>query len=148
MAKADHQNCPHRKEATREKLVNYDELRRREMDLRWREMSLGEKLFESFVDFPHKVYLFVQRGIGETVDFLRGVALADEKAAAYEDKLSDNIYLNRAMMESDNRYNLRHGLRHSFQEKAADMRRRAFDDCDDFGVLLQTGQLRRINPAL
>lgn len=152
MANANKPSCPHRKNAAAqapEKLVEYNELRRREMDLRWDEMNLGEKLFEAFVDFPHKAYLFCQRSIGEAVDFLRRKEPADKNAAVYGDRFSDNVYLNRAMMESDNAYHLRHGLSHAFQEKAADIRRRAFDECRNFGILQKTGQLYRINtPAV
>ncbi len=129
-----------------EKLVDFDELRDREWKLREKEFSWTEKLFEAFVDFPHKAWLFVRRGIAEGIDLLRGRDTEDKNAAAYEDKFSARLFMNRAMMEDDISYNLRHGLRHSFQQKAADTRRRAFDECQDFGFLMQTGQLRQLRP--
>jgi len=131
-----------------EKLVDFNELRNRDWDLRWKEFSLQEKLFEAFVDLPHKMWLYVRRGVTEAVDFLRGRDNEDKKAAAYEDVLSGRVFLNHAMIESDLSYHLRHGIKQSFQEKAADTRRRAFEACKDYGVLHQTGQLRRLNPAL
>jgi hypothetical protein len=131
-----------------EKLVDFDELRNRDWDLRWKEFTWQEKLFEAFVDLPHKMWLFVRRGVTEAVDFLRGRDSEDQKAAAYEDVLSKRVFLNRAMLESDLSYQLRHGIKQSFQEKAADIRRRAFAGCKDYGVLQQTGQLRCLNLGL
>lgn len=138
--------CPHAQAAKPEKLVDFDELRNREGRLREKEFNWTEKLFEAFVDFPHKVWLFVRRGVGEGIELLRGRDTEDKNAYVFEDKLSDRVFMNRTMMESDISYNLRHGLKHSFQQKAADMRRRAFDECRDFGFLRHTGQLHQLRP--
>lgn len=136
------ERCEKAKAAKPEKLVDFDELREREWRLREKTFSWQEKIFEALIDFPHKAYLFVRRSVGEAIDFVRGRDRADKAAAIYEDILSDRLYMNREMMESDIRYHLRHGLKRSFQEKAADTRRRAFEECRDFGFLHLTGQLR------
>lgn len=130
-----------------EKLVDFDELRDREWRMRDKEFSLTEKLFEAFVDFPHKAWLFLRRGVSEGIDLLCGRDTEDKNAHVFEDKLSDRVFMNRDMMESDLSYNLRHGLSQRFQEKAADVRRRAFDDCQDFGFLIHTKQLLQLRPV-
>lgn len=141
------ERCERAKARRPEKLVELDELRKREWDLREKEFTFTEKLFEACVDFPHKVWLFLRRGIGEGFDLIRGRDTEDKNAHLFEDKLSDRLFINRAMLEDDVSYNLRHGLKHSFQAKAADLRRRAFDECQDFGFLIHTKQLLQLRPA-
>ena len=146
MQKPQGDTCPHKKaEPPYEKLVDWNEMRRREDDLIWQQTSFGEKMFTAFVAVPYNMFLYVRRGIGETIDFLKSGGPKETAAAAYEDRLSDNIYINRAMVESDINYNKKHGLSKTFQEKAAKIKQQAFDESRDFGVLLQTGQLRRID---
>lgn len=141
------ERCEKVKAQRPEKLVDYDELRQREWRLRDKEFTFTEKLFEAFVDFPHKAWLFVQRSLGEGFDLIRGRDTENKNAHLFEDKLSDRLFMNRCMMEDDLSYNLRHGLKHHFQEKAADLRRRAFDECQDYGFLIHTKQLLQLRPA-
>ena len=140
------EHCEKAKAKRPEKLVDFDELRDREWRLRDREFTFTEKLFEAFVDLPHKAWLFLRRGVSEGIDLLRGRDTEDKNARVFEDMLSDRVFMNRATMEDDLSYNLRHGLKHSFQAKAADLRRRAFDECEDYGFLIHTKKLLQLRP--
>ncbi len=48
-----------------EKLVNFDEYYNRSRDLRAKELSVGEKLFDAFVNTPYNMMLYVRRGVSE-----------------------------------------------------------------------------------
>lgn len=129
-----------------EKLVNFDEHYDRVRDLRAKELSVGEKLFDAFVNTPYNMMLYVRRGVGEAwQEMVKGKT--DEKAAAYIDRLNGGTYMNRAAVDADNRYALDHGLSATFQAKAARIATQAFDQCRDFSVLAKTGQLQPLRPA-
>jgi|GEM_PF-1807246 len=148
MQKPQGDTCPHKAaiESPREKLVEWGEMRRREDDLLWQQTNFGEKVFHAFVAVPYSMFLFVRRGLGEAIDFLKPGGPTPTAAVAYGDRFSSNVYINRAMVESDILYNKKHGLSRTFQEKAAKVKQQAFNESRDFGVLLQTGQLYRLNP--
>ncbi len=129
------------------KIVNFDEYRKRIDDLRWTQMSFGEKLFDAFVNTPYNMVLFVRRGISEGIQTIFKGNDPAETGASYVDRLNGDVYLDRAAAECDNRYALGHGLSKKFQEKAVRIARQAFDDCRDFSVLKRTGQLAPLYPA-
>lgn len=129
-----------------EKLVNFDEYYDRTRDLRAKEMSVGEKLFDAFVNTPYNMMLFVRRGVSEAwQELVKGKT--DDKPAVFIDRLNGGTYLNRAAVDADNAYAQGHGLSAKFQAKAARIATQAFDECRDFSVLARTGQLRPLRPA-
>lgn len=129
-----------------DKIVNFDEYRKRIDDLRWTQMSVGEKIFDAFVNTPYNMALYVRRGLSESWQMMtKG---PDPKGGtAYVDSLGGGIFLDRAAAEADNAYALKHGLSKKFQEKAVRLSREAFDACTDFSVIKKIGQLRPLSPV-
>lgn len=132
--------------STSEKLVNFDEYYDRARDLRAKELSVGEKLFDAFVNTPYNMMLYVRRGISEAWQEIVTGKRGDD-AAVYLDRLNGDTYMNRAAVEADNAYALDHGLSAKFQAKAARIATKAFDECRDFSVLAKIGQLQPLRPA-
>lgn len=129
-----------------EKLVNFDEYYDRARDLRAKEMGIAEKLFDAFVNTPYNMMLYVRRGVSEAwQQVVKG--RTDDKTAVFIDRLNGGTYLNRAAVEADNDYALKHGLSAKFQAKAARLASQAFDECRDFSVLAKIGQLQPLRPA-
>lgn len=128
---------------TAQKVVNFDELRERQFDLYWKNMSVAERLFDAAVNTPWNMWLFVRRGFSEGMDMLRGRPAADDGTFFY-DRLDDrNLFLDREKWESEVGYKTRHGLGQQFQQKAAKLSMQAFDDCRDFSMLVRAGQLKK-----
>jgi hypothetical protein len=125
-----------------QKIVNWEELRHRRQDIFWQEMTLGEKLFEAFVDVPYKMGLFVRQALGEAYEMLKRKPGEPEPVRGYADTLSNDIYIPKATFDAETAYALKHGLNKKFQERAAKLSQKAFDECRDFSVLKKTGQLR------
>lgn len=129
-----------------EKLVNFDEYYDRARDLRAQELTIGEKLFDAFVNTPYNMMLYVRRGVSEAwQQIVKGKT--DDNAAVYIDRLNGDTYMNRAAIDADNNYALDHGLSAKFQAKAARIATKAFDECRDFSVLAKIGQLQPLRPA-
>jgi hypothetical protein len=129
-----------------DKIVNFDEYRKRIDDLRWTQMSVGEKMFDAFVNTPYNMALYVRRGLAEGWQMMTK-GPDPKNGRAYVDSLGGGIFLDRAAAEADNTYALKHGLSKKFQEKAVRLSREAFDACKDFSVIKKTGQLRPLYPA-
>lgn len=129
-----------------QKIVNAQEWYNRRADLFWQELSVGEKLFQAFIDTPHKAYLFVRQGIEEAVDGVKRDWRKEAPAPVrgYDDALSGDVYIPQSTIATENAYAQKHGLSKKFQEKAARISQRAFDECRDFSVLKKIGQLRPI----
>ena len=128
--------------AAAEKVVNFDEYRFKKQDMLWDQSTLGERLFEAFVNFPHSMMLFVRRGFGEAYDFLKNKK--EPVGTMYTDTLSGDLYLDRTCVKSDIDYAVKHGLGAKFQAKAARVAQQAFDECRDFSMLVKTGQLKPV----
>ena len=129
-----------------QKIVNFDEYRKRIDDLRWTQMSVGEKMFDAFVNTPYNVVLYVRRGFAEGWQMMTK-GPDPKNGNTYIDSLGGGVFLDRAAAEADNRYALKHGLSKKFQEKAVRLSREAFDACRDFSVIKKTGQLRPLYPV-
>jgi len=123
------------------KIVNFDEMREKKFDIMWKNMTVGEKLFDAFINTPYNMFLFVRRGMEEAYAHIRG--REQNTGSYYTDRLSGDLYLDRAMMEGDVAYAMKHGLNKKFQEKAAKLTHQAFDESRDFSVLVRSGQLKR-----
>ncbi|MDP2205793.1 MAG: hypothetical protein Q8K65_05745 [Alphaproteobacteria bacterium] len=129
-----------------DKIVNFDEYRKRIDDLRWTQMTAGERIFDAFVNTPYNMALYVRRGLSEGWQLMTK-GPDPKNGTAYVDSLGGGIFLDRAAAEADNTYALKHGLSKKFQEKAVRLSREAFDACRDFSVIKKTGQLRPLYPA-
>lgn len=128
-----------------DKIVSFDEYRKRVDDLRWTQMSFGEKLFDAFVNTPYNIALYVRRGCAESWQMITK-GPDPQNGMAYVDRLGSGVYLDRAAAEADNAYALKHGLSKKFQEKAVRLSREAFDACADFSVIKKSGQLQPLYP--
>lgn len=128
-----------------QKIVKYDEYFDRMQDLRARSFRFTEGLFDAFVNTPYNMMLYVRRGLADGWRFMTNTQ-KDDQGTAYIDRLNGGLFIDRAAMESDNAYALRHGLSKRFQEKAARLSRQAFDECRDFSALRRSGQLEPFLP--
>jgi len=129
--------------AAAQKVVDFDELRERQFDLYWQQMSVKERLFDALVNTPWNMWLFVRRGFSEGIDMMRGRPEPDDGKFFY-DRLNDrSLYIDRAKWESEVVYKTRHGLGGAFQQKAAKLSMQAFDDCRDYSMLVKSGQLKK-----
>lgn len=128
-----------------EKIVNWEEWRNRREELYWQQLGIGEKLFQAFVDTPHKMYHFVRQSLVEAAQEIKRNWGKDNTPApvrGYEDILSGDVYISRTSMEAETAYALKNGLSKKFQEKSANIARQAFEESRDFSVLKKNGQLR------
>ncbi|MDE1152754.1 MAG: hypothetical protein PW788_09480 [Micavibrio sp.] len=123
------------------KVVNFDELREKKFDVMWKNFTVKEKLFDAFINTPYNMFLFVRRGMEEAYQTIRG--REQDRGGVYTDKISGDLFLDRASVDSDVQYALKHGLGKKFQEKAARLAYQAFDESRDFSVLVKSGQLCR-----
>lgn len=133
--------------AAAQKVVDWDEFRIKKLDIEMKQFSLIDHLFEGFVDFPSKAFLWVRRSFGEAAAQMRGRPI--DAGGLYFDMLNPSTYgatyFDREALESDLAYFGRHGISGKFQEKSAAIARQAFDECRDFSILVQTGQLQKLN---
>jgi hypothetical protein len=133
--------------AAAQKIVDWDEYKAKKTAIEMKQFSLGDHLFEAFVDFPSKAFLWMRRGFGEAADQIRGRPA--EASGYYYDTLNQSahstLYFDRDMLESDLAYFARHGISGKFQAKAAAISRQAFDECRDFSCLVEAGQLQKFS---
>jgi len=129
--------------AAADKVVNFDEVRERQFDLYFKNLSVKDQLFDAFINTPFNMWLFVRRGMREGMDLLLRRPEKDE-GTFYYDRLDDRtLYMDRAKFESELFYKTRHGLGKKFQARAAALSLQAFDEARDFSVLVKTGQLKK-----
>lgn len=132
---------PQPETAPNDKIVHWEEFRKKADDLRWQQFSVAEKFFDAFINLPVKIGLFVRQAFGEAYEMV--VKKIDKRAGhVFQDKLSGDLYIDRVIAEDEIKYTERHGLGKKFQAKAARLSRQAFDECRDFSVLKRIGQLR------
>jgi hypothetical protein len=144
---ADSRNpCAYAQKPAEDKIVSFDEYRKRVDDLRWTQMGFGEKLFDAFVNTPYNMALYVRRGFAEGWQMITK-GRDPQSGMAYVDRLGGGVFLDRAAAEADNLYALKHGLSKKFQEKAVRLSREAFDACADFSVIKKIGQLQPLYPV-
>ncbi len=133
--------------AAAQKIVDWDEYKAKKTDIEMKQFTLADHLFEAFVDFPSKAFLWMRRGFGEAAAEIRGRPV--EAGGYYFDTLNQSassaVYFDRDALESDLAYFARHGISGKFQAKAAAISRQAFDACRDFSGLIETGQLQKIS---
>lgn len=131
--------------APAQKIVDWDEFRGKKLDIENKQLSIREMLFEGFVDAPYRALLWMRRGFGEAFDKVRGKPDPENTGDYYYNVLSHReVYFDRAKMEDDLSYFRKHGVSAKFQEKSAAIARQAFDECRDFSVLVETGQLQKL----
>ncbi|MEZ0261560.1 MAG: hypothetical protein ACAH80_11160 [Alphaproteobacteria bacterium] len=129
-----------------QKIVDYDEYKRRRTELENKQFSVGEVLFEAFVDMPSRAALWVGRGFAESYQAIRGRKNADEGGYYYDSFGGDHrkTYFDRGVLESDLAFFGKHGVGTAFQQKSARIARQAFDECQDYSCLVETGQFKKI----
>jgi hypothetical protein len=128
-----------------QKVVDWDEFRSKKLALENKQFTVGDMLFEGFVDAPYRGMLWVRRGFAEAFDAVRRRSTPNNAGSYYFNTLSGReTYFDREKLESDLVYFQRHGLGGRFQEKSAAIARQAFEECRDFSVLVETGQLQKL----
>lgn len=128
-----------------EKVVNWEKVHFKKYELQDQQFTLAEKLFDGLVNMPYNMFLFVRRSVSEAAASLFKKPSESRAGNAYECAFSGDVYLDKTCFQSDVDYALKHGLCKKFQEKAAKISQQAFDECKDFGVLVESGQLRKLN---
>lgn len=128
-----------------QKVVDWDEFHGKKLTLENKQLTIGEKLFEGFVEAPYRGFLWVRRGLSEAVDVMRRKPEPENIGNYYYDVLSHReTYFDRDKLEDDLKYFQRHGLSTKFQEKSSAIARQAFDECRDFSLLVETGQFQKL----
>lgn len=128
-----------------QKVVDWDEFRSKKLALENKQFTVGEMLFEGFVDAPYRGLLWARRGFAEAFDAVRRRPTPDNTGNYYFNVLSQrDTYFDREKLESDLVYFQRHGLGGRFQEKSAAIARQAFEQCRDFSGLVETGQFQKL----
>ncbi|TAL34885.1 MAG: hypothetical protein EPN97_07850 [Alphaproteobacteria bacterium] len=128
-----------------QKVVDWEEFRSKKLALENKQFSVGEMLFEGFVDAPYRGMLWVRRGLSEAFDAVRRRPAPDNAGSYYFNTLSyRETYFDREKLESDLVYFQKHGVGGRFQEKSAALARQAFEQCRDFSGLVETGQLQKL----
>lgn len=127
------------------KIVDYDEYKRRKTELENKQFSVGELLFEGFVDAPTRAALWIGRGFAEGFDAMRGKK-REEGSYYYNSFGGDHrkTYFDRDVLESDLAFFGKHGVSADFQAKSARIARQAFEECQDFSPLVETGQFKKL----
>lgn len=128
-----------------EKVVNWETMHFKKYELQDKQFTLAEKIFDGLINTPYNMFLFVRRSISEAVAGLLKKPSDSRVGNAYECAITGEVYLDKTCFQSDVTYALKHGLCKKFQEKAAKISHQAFDECKDFGVLVNSGQLRKLD---
>ena len=128
-----------------EKVVNWENLHFKKYELQDKQFTIAEKLFDGLINMPYNMFLFVRRSVSEAISALRKKPSESRAGNAYECALSGEVYLDKTCFDSDVNYALKHGLCKKFQEKSARISQQAFNECKDFGVLVNSGQLRKLD---
>lgn len=132
-----------------DKVVNWDEYKKKKLDLEWEQFTWKDHLFQVFVDAPSRVGLWVCRAFGEAKDAVMGKPRPEDAGHAYYNSLQSgypgDIYVDKKNLEADLAFFQKHGLGKKFQEKSAAIARQAFEESRDFSVLVKTGQFKRFD---
>ncbi|MEZ0224254.1 MAG: hypothetical protein ACAH83_06870 [Alphaproteobacteria bacterium] len=128
-----------------QKVVDWDEFSSKKLALENKQFTVGEMLFEGFVDAPWRGLLWARRGFAEAFDTVCRRPTPDNTGNYYFNVLSyRESYFDREKLESDLAYFQKRGLGGRFQEKSAAIARQAFEHCRDFSCLVETGQLQKL----
>jgi hypothetical protein len=128
-----------------QKIVDYDEYKRRRTELENKQFSVGEMLFEGFVDAPTRIALWVGRSFAEGYNAMRG--RKREAGSFYYDRFGGDhrkTYFDRDVLESDLAFFGKHGVGAAFQQKSARIARQAFEECKDYSCLVESGQFKKL----
>jgi len=130
-----------------QKIVDYDEFKERKIALENKQFTMGEMLFEGFVDGPTRMALWVGRGFGEAYQTIRGRKNEDDGSYYYDSLGGDHrkTYFDRGVLESDLAFFGKHGVGAAFQAKSARIARQAFEECKDYSCLVETGQFKKLS---
>lgn len=133
------------------KVVNWDEYQKKKLDLEWKEFTWPEKLFQAFVDAPSRMALWVGRAFGEAKDQVMRKPRPENAGHTYYDSLQNavrgDIYFDRDNLESDLTFFQKYGPGKAFQEKSANIARKAFEESQDFSFLAETAAEKKLRES-